>query len=269
MKGPRIARLVRPLLFLVALTLAAAPALAQEGNATTDTPAGDAGGGTAGNGTEGGATGPQPVTFTLVPLNVGGDWMWALEGQTRPNPPLVVQPGAQVTLIIKQNEASAGTPHNLEVGTAPKQKTPNIVDPGDTETLTFTAPATAGTLAYVCLIHAGSMKGTIQIRTADAGGGGAASGEWEEFEGPTVTLGDVVSGVSADCASRPVPAIVADGVIGGPVPSDYAERCENPNAASETPVRAAHAADWVIPLSWALIGLGIVGVVWVHKFYKP
>jgi hypothetical protein len=253
---------VRALLFLVALAMAAAPALAQEGNASTNESAG-------GSGAAGGdaPAAPQAVSFTLVPLNAGGDWVWALEGQSRPNPPLVVPPGAQVTLVLKQTEASAGTPHNLQVSTAPPQKTPNVADPGETQTITFTAPSGAGTMSYVCLIHAASMKGIIQIRTAEAQGGG--SGAWEQFDGPTVPLGQVDPGAPAECAANPVPAVLESHVIGAPVPSDYVLRCTNPDAATAAPARPAHPADWVIPLSWGLIGLGVVGVVWVHKFYKP
>lgn len=261
---------MRALLFLVALALAAAPALAQEGNATD--PDATPGGAPAG---EGNATGEPPAeegpgsfTFTIVPINVGGDWRWALEGETRSNPPLVVTPGAQVTIIIKQTAESEGTPHNLQVTTPEKPTTPNIVGTGETETLTFTAPTTTGTLSYVCLIHAGSMKGVLTVRTESAAGGGGAAGEWEEFEGETVPLGSVAPGATPECADRPVPAVIADNVIGGPVASDYLQRCQDPNAGDVAEV-PPHGADFVIPISWGLIALGIVGVVWVHKAYKP
>lgn len=262
---------MRALLFLVALALAAAPALAQEGNAPdTNATTGEAPQGGDGNATgEAPAEeGPKSVSFTLVGINQGGDWKWALEGETRANPPLVVPPGAQVTIIIKQIAESDGTPHNLQVTTAEKPTTPNIVSTGDTQTLTFTAPTTAGTLSYVCLIHASSMKGVITIRTEGAPAGGGGGGEWEEFDGATVPLGSVAAGVPSECADRPVPAVVAENVIGAPVASDYVQRCVDPNAGDSVEV-PPHGADLVIPLSWGLIALGVVGVVWVHKFYKP
>lgn len=264
---------MRALLFLVALALMAAPALAQEGNATDGTNStggtpgegAQGGDGNATEGAEGGApAAPQPVTFTLVPGNVGGNWVWHLEGQTQVNPPLVVQPGAEVTIIIKQTENSAGVPHNLQVGT---EKTAVITNPGDTQTIKLTAPAEAGSLRYVCLIHEASMKGVLQIRTASAGGGGGDA-EWEEFDGETVPLGQVAAGAPAECADRPVPAQMQNSYIGGPVPADYVQRCMNPQGDVESGP-APHGADYVIPISWALIGLGVVGVVWAHKFYTP
>lgn len=266
---------MRAFLLLVALLLAAASASAQDGNTTSpDGASPGEGNATAGEGDatgEGNATGeapadagPKKVAFTLVSQNMGGRFIWVLEGQTAANPPLTVGPGDEVTITIVNGD---GIPHNLGIrGVDGEPKTPTIANEGDTQTLTFTAPE-SGTLTYVCLIHPETMRGTIRVQAAGAAPAPGA-GDDPAIEGPTVTLGEVGSGVPAECADRPVPAIVADQVIGGPVPSDYVSRCLNPDG----PVVAGpppHPADYVIPISWLLIGLGVAGTVWVHKFYKP
>lgn len=259
---------MRALLFLVALVLAAAPAVAQEGDATNatgnDTPA--TGTDAPGNET-GGETpaGPQSVSLTLLSQAGGGAYWWVLEGQTARNPTLAVPPGAQVTITIKNADNGY---HNLRVRAPVDQKTADISATGDTQTITFTAPTEIGKeIAYLCEYHATTMAGILVVGDAPpppAAGGGEGD---SDINGPSVPLGQLIDAQSP-CDQRAVPAAVADEVIGGPTAADYLERCRNPNAAGP-PAVEPHAADYVIPVSWALIGLGVVGVVWVHRFYKP
>lgn len=254
---------MRALLVLVALLLVAASAYAQDDATTTpatnETPdaneTSDAGG-------EAPAA-PEPVTFTLVSRNAGG-FHWVLEGQTQRNPALTVPAGAEVTINIVNGD---GIPHNLAV--AGLGKTPTIGNEGDTASLKFTAPA-SGSIQYVCEIHPADMRGSVRIQSA-GGGGNQGGGEQsqEEINGPTVRLGDVAPGVPSECADRQVPAIVAEGLIGTPTVRDYVDRCLNPQAGEEEAVPPPHPADYVIPISWGLIGLGVVGVVWAHRYYKP
>jgi hypothetical protein len=65
-----------------------------------------------------------------------------------------------------------------------------------------------------------------------------------------------------------IPAPAADKLVGGPTIADYQKRCDEGGATAEG-VQLPSNADYVIPVSLGVIVLGVVGVVWVHKFYSP
>lgn len=272
---------MRTLLLLVALALVAAPAWAQGdgANATgstnetastanetatgneTATPANES---AAGNDT--GATnetpadaGPQKVEVSLEAHASGGSFYWTLPDGTR-NPTLRFPPGAEVTITIVNVDPGF---HNLRVDLPSGPiKTGNIQDLGDTQTLTFTAPE-SGSFQYLCEYHQATMKGQVSIGETGAGGGADAGDIDTGVTGEAVDLGQY----APECAGVQIPAAATREVIGGATLQDYIDRCTGGAAGDGEP--AAHPADWVIPISWALIGLGIVGVVWVHKYYKP
>lgn len=247
---------------LILLALSVAAPVAAQGNATTnettnetpvanETPTNET--------TQPAPTEPAgPITITLETHTEGGSGYFTLEGQTAKNPRLSVQPGQQVTIVLKGTDAGV---HNFCYGDA-KTCTAFVTSAGDEGTLTFTAPE-SGSVEYFCSPHRGAgMKSTVVVGAdtgaGDSGGedtGGAISGE-------TIDLGQY----SAACAGKVAPAAAAEGIVGMPTLQDYIDAC----TPSDGPVaRAKSGADLVIPISWGLIFVGIAGVVWVHKYYKP
>lgn len=81
------------------------------------------------------------------------------EGGGEPNPTLVVRPGEEVRIVLKNEEP--GVLHDLKVGGV------NVsVDPiraGATASLTFRAPVQPGRYEYVCRPHAQMMKGLLVV----------------------------------------------------------------------------------------------------------
>ena len=123
-------------LIVLGLALTAAPALAQTGGQTS---------------------------FTLVGKE---DQKWYLDGQTAANPTIEIAPSQTITVTMKQE----GTiPHNLKVGE--NEASEITQDDGQTIQYTFTSPA-SGTLAYICELHAGTMKGTMRVFGTQSGGNG-------------------------------------------------------------------------------------------------
>lgn len=116
---------------LLAATLAATPALAQEQGQTE---------------------------FTLVTTDGGGaDNHFSLEGTGEKNPTLVVTPGAEITITLKNENGF----HNIQVEGFPASD--YVEAAGDEVTYTFTAPE-SGTLEYFCVPHKSmDMKGTIRV----------------------------------------------------------------------------------------------------------
>jgi hypothetical protein len=106
------------------------------------------------------------------------------------------------------------------------------------------------------------MGGTIQIQSEGAPTETPA-GEAETITGETVSLKSVAPDAPCD---KQIPAIVTREIVGGPTIADYVASCDTSTATAE---RAPHAADYAIPISFALVALGIAGLVWVHKSYKP
>lgn len=240
------------LLFL-ALSLATS-ALAQdttgnETSATNETPSTNE---TVANETPDGPAGP--ITIEIEGYQDDAGTYFALKGGSARNPAIAVAPGQQVTFVFT---AVSGF-HNLNVNNG-EAKTKTIGD-GESETITWTAPAEGGRLEYACDPHKGAgMKGTIAVGAAPAPDAGDDAGA---ITGDTIDLGQY----DPACAGKVAPAAVAEGVVGAPTLQDYIDEC----TPQEGPVVVAKSgADYVIPLSWALLGVGVLGVVWVHKYYKP
>lgn len=255
-------RTLLPLVLLVALSLAL-PVSAQDGNETggdgNDTATDDGGNQTDGGAADGGDGGgepaqPQEVRIELVAAQSGGNWVWEVDG--RVNPPLEAPAGA--TVIFRACGGGSVVPHNLKVGDGP---TSENFDGEDCIEYEYTMPE-SGSVEYVCLIHANTMKGRLRVAAADGGAGDGGEGDaGEDIQGETIDLGQY----DAACQGRLAPAIVTQNVVGGPTLQDYVSAC----AQSEGPVDDSHPADLVLPGSFLLIGLGVLGIVWVHKYYKP
>lgn len=256
-----------PWLVLLVLQIAAGAAIAQDGGNTTDTtnatPA-DGNETAAGDANETGGepeapAAPQQVEIRMFGHQEGSSFYWTVEGYNGRNPTLTLPAGAQVTVRV----SSASGFHNLQVEGNPAS--PFFDEDAGEVVYTFTAPE-SGSITYWCVPHKGSgMQGTIRIQGA-GGDAGAGAGEGEEFAGETIDLGQY----SDACEGRKAPAVVAENVVGGPTLDDYIARCTQ--AEGEAQVQTGpppHAADYVIPASFVLMALGIVGVVWVHKYYKP
>lgn len=198
-----------------------------------------------------------PTSYELEAHAEGTSFFFTLKGETQRNPTLYVKPGAEITLTLT---GVSGT-HNIQVdGFAAS----DYVNPGDTITYTFTAPQ-SGVIQYWCVPHKSSnMVGRVQAGAPTTGGGGAG-GDSPEVTGPSVDLATLGY---ADCAGFMIPQSVADGVVGGPTVDDYVKLCREGEQQGGT-VRERHIADYVIPATWVLIGLGVIGVVYVNRHYKP
>lgn len=241
------------LLVLALLSLALAPMAAAQGNETNAT-------GTDANATD--PTAPEapagPLAITLETHTQGGGGYFTFPGESAKNPTLRVQPGQEVTLTIVATDAGV---HNFCFGDA-KKCTAFVTSAGETQTFTFTAPE-SGTVEYFCSPHRGAgMKGSVVVGGADTGGDDAGGDEGGAISGETIDLGKY----DPACAGKVAPAQAAEGIVGMPTLQDYIAACK---PQTETQAVDSHPADLVIPVSWALIALGVVGVVWVHKYYKP
>lgn len=251
--SPRLVRLL--VLALLALTFAATAAAqdnttgnetnetAPDANATpTDAPAEPAG----------------PLSITLETHTQGGGGYFTFQGETAKNPTLRVEPGQEVTVTIVATDEGV---HNFCFGDA-KTCTSFVTAAGETQTITFRAPE-SGTIEYFCSPHKGAgMKGNVAVGAADVDTGDDAGGEESAISGETIDLGTY----SPACAGKVAPAQAAEGIVGMPTLQDYIDACTPQEGPVET---SKHAADLVIPISWGLIAIGIAGVVWVHKYYKP
>ena len=256
---------MRLVALLVILLLAAGAALAQDDPAAGGD--GAAGNNTATDGADGNATEdggeetPQPtgpVRITLVGHADSG-FYWTSPDHPGRNPRIQIPPGAEVIVTAQQAEGET-TPHNLKVGAQPASEI--FSEPGSSITYTFTAPE-SGSLVYICVIHGTPMSGTFVVQGAGGGGDAGGGGENDTINGATVRLKDVFP--SAQC-DRDIPAVATRDTVGGKTLADYAADCVQ-SADSGEPTD--HPVDLLLPLSWLLIGLGVVGVVWVHKYYKP
>lgn len=257
------------LVLLLGFALLSGTALAQNETTTNDsavtneTPAGNE---TAvGNETDGGGApaAPEPVNLVLTGHGEGGAFFFRIDGETARNPRITVAPGAEVTVTLR---TVSGGVHNFCTDATGKKECTPIVSEGDEATFTFTAPDTPGSFEYWCDPHRGSgMRGALVV-AAEAGNdaGSGDGGGSEDFSGPTVDLGDLGY---PDCAGTLIPAASADQAVGGPTVSDYVDKCRRGD--EPPPSRPSHPADYVIPGSFLLIGLGVLGVVWVARGYKP
>lgn len=205
---------------------------------------------------------PEPLTIVLTGHGEGGSFFFRLEGQSANNPRLVVRPGQEVTVTLK---TVTGAIHNFCTEASGQRACTTLVSEGDEASVTFTAPQAPGSFEYWCDPHRGSgMKGTLVVAAegSDAGGGDAGGGE--QFAGETVDLGDLGY---PDCAGTKIPAASAQKAVGGPTVSDYVQKCRTGDSGGQG--RETHPADYVIPGSFALIALGVVGMVWVSRRYRP
>lgn len=235
-------------MFVLAILVAISPAILAQENAssnnstTNETP----------------TTPPEPagpVEITILGQGGEGTFWWTVEGYEGRNPTLSVPTGAEVTFHF---ETITGAVHNLKVGDLPVSKA--IAEGAAPIDYVWTAPETDGSVVYICTIHGKAMSGTINVGAAPAPGGGEGAGA---ITGETIDLADVGH---PECAGVRIPAIVTS-TVGGPTVQDYADRCKT--SGPSTAGRESHPVDYVIPGSVVLIGLGIVGVVWVHRYYKP
>lgn len=202
---------------------------------------------------------PEDLVIEIEGHQDGESYYFTLAGESAKNPTITVRPGQKVTF---QFTAVTGS-HNVRLTTG--DKTAVIEDAS--ATLEWTAPAEAASLEYWCEPHkSNGMRGRLVVAEPKAPGsgdtGGAPAGE---ISGDTVDLGAAFPNNPA-CQGKQASALVNEDVVGVPRLADY----DNPACTTGyTPPKPDHVADYVIPLSWGLIGLGIVGVVWVHKYYKP
>jgi plastocyanin len=82
-----------------------------------------------------------------------------VEGGGEPNPTLVVRPGEEVRIVLKNQEP--GVFHDLKVGGVNVSVEP--IRAGATATLTFRAPDRPGRYEYVCRPHAQMMTGVLLV----------------------------------------------------------------------------------------------------------
>ena len=255
-------------LVAVLLALSVLPAGFGLAQVTNDTVTNDTGEAPATNETEGNATdgepatpaAPEPVTIVLTGHGEGGKFFFRIEGESANNPRLTVAPGAEVTVVLK---TVSGSIHNFCTDATGTKTCTKLVSEGEEDSVTFTAPE-GGTFEYWCDPHRGSgMKGQLVVAAA-GGGDGGGEGDGEAFAGETVDLGDLGY---ADCAGTKVPVASAEQAVGGPTVADYVQKCRSGDSAPAG--RPTHPADYVIPASIVLIGLGVVGVVWVSRSDRP
>ncbi|HEX2022157.1 MAG TPA: hypothetical protein VHH36_05550 [Candidatus Thermoplasmatota archaeon] len=253
---------MRPLVLLLVLVLMAGAAYAQNDSASTNGTTNATAnatmqeGNATGDGDAQAPAGPQTVRFVLIGHE--SPTQWEVEGMAGRNPMLTVPAGAEIVFTVRQAPGET-TPHNLQVGSGPVSKE-SVTNPGDEFEYAYKAPE-SGTFRYVCQIHGSAMAGTIRVQSAsEPQPGGDAE---ETINGETVSLKQIAADAACD---REIPAIVTRQVVGGPTVADYAAGCVQ-TTGDEKP--AAHPADLVLPLTWGAIALGVVGLVWVHKSYKP
>ncbi|MEA3199332.1 MAG: hypothetical protein QOE90_760 [Thermoplasmata archaeon] len=228
------------------------------------------GGAAAGGNASAPAPTPAPTSFTIVAHAEGDSYFWTLEGQTQHNPTITVAPDTTITVTVKN---SGDVTHNFAVGDD-KKGSAYLASPADVVTYTFQSGHEGESSIYFCVPHGSlGMKGTLKFAKeiappTSSGGGGATSGVLGtgSINGDAVDLGQA-SG-DGKCGGMQIPAPVADKQVGGPTVADYQKRCDEGGAPQEGLVTPSN-ADYVIPVSLGVIGLGVVGVVWVHKFYRP
>lgn len=103
-----------------------------------------------------------------VTLNVtveGDAYAFTIEGFDGENPALELAAGSTVTATFTNNGESA---HNLVFG-APISKGTEMLEPGASETITFTVPASAsGSTTYYCEPHQfQGMEGQVALKAAE------------------------------------------------------------------------------------------------------
>lgn len=129
-------------------------------------------------------------TIELEAHDGGGEFWFTLAGGTAKNPQLKVEPGAEVTVTLKNAGAIV---HNFVLDAPVKQGIPCCVPGGGSSTFTFTAPAEDATIEYWCDPHRSvGMKGMLVVgaggaEPAGGGDGGRAAPDLSSI-GPGSTL---------------------------------------------------------------------------------
>lgn len=105
------------------------------------------------------------TTFELL-MNESDGNVFVLDGES--NPTLTVPAGEEITINLTNDGAVL---HNMRFGGEDKEyntdddsvSDPDLVNPGDTAVLVFTAPSEAGTYIYQCDIHPTDMLGEVEV----------------------------------------------------------------------------------------------------------
>lgn len=119
--------------------------------------------------------------FTLVGKN---DVNWHLPEGGGPNPRLTACPGEDITFHIT---VEGNLPHNFVVradGAPPKTV---LLEEGEAVDYVWRAPA-EGTFAYVCELHAGPMRGTVDAAAAPLPSGSAPAAGGNDAPAPPLAL---------------------------------------------------------------------------------
>ncbi len=98
---------------------------------------------------------PAPRTLTLAARGMS----FYLPGDPTPNPRLVVGRAEAVRLVLRNEDS--GIPHDVAVPdkNGERKATRLLRREGESASLTFRAPATAGEYEYVCTSHSRMMRG--------------------------------------------------------------------------------------------------------------
>lgn len=115
--------------------------------------------------TESGNGAAAETTFDLL-MNESDGNVFVLDGES--NPTLTVPAGEEITVNLTNDGAAI---HNMRFGGEDNAfntdddavSDPNLVNPGDTAVLVFTAPSEPGTYKYQCDIHPTDMLGEIEV----------------------------------------------------------------------------------------------------------
>lgn len=102
-----------------------------------------------------------PVLELTTALNASFAYVWHDEDGAQ-NATLGLRVGRAATFVAVNGEATS--PHNLQIldGTSPPPTTPDLMNVGDEESLTWT-PRSVGTFVYRCQYHSNTMQGRIEV----------------------------------------------------------------------------------------------------------
>jgi plastocyanin len=88
------------------------------------------------------------------------DMAFYVDGNPEPNPTIVVKPGEQIKLRLRNDEP--GMRHDFTVK-AWEVATRLLEDRGEEDTISFRVPETRGSTTYICTPHAKMMSGTLRV----------------------------------------------------------------------------------------------------------